>query len=156
MRRPPAWLAGLLLAALAASGWSLGQVAGSPPVSSSTLTHTDTSTSTSTRTVKRVTRGKVVTLPGGTQVVKVPVLIVRTDHHTIRVPAHLVPLTRVHTGGGASSTVATPTVPVTVTVYLPAEPVTVTSVTTTTEVILSTITLPALTDGSTPEQEVTK
>lgn len=155
MKRPPLWLGVTLVAAIAASGWSLGQVAGEPPVSSSTLT--TRLTDTDVRTVKRVTRGKVITLPGGTKVVKVPVLIVRTDHHTIRVPAHLVPLKRVYKGGGvASSTVATPTVPVTVTVYLPAEPVTVTSVTTTTEVILSTITLPQLTDGGTPEQEVTK
>jgi hypothetical protein len=156
MRRPPAWLAAVLVAAIAASGWSLGQVAGESPYSSSTATTRLTDTATSVRTIRRVTRGKVVTLPGGTQVVRVPVLIVHTDHHTIRVPAHLVPLKRVHGGGGlATSTVATPTIPVTVTVTVPSPPTTVTSVTTTTLVSITTITLPALTVGSTPEQEAT-
>lgn len=153
MKRPPTWLAAFLLIALSVSGWSAGQRVGSPPYEAPTSTNTVTGTDTATRTVRRVVRGRVVTLTGGTKVVRVPLLIVRTDDHVIRVPAHFVRLHRVTAAGGlASSTVGTPLVPVTVTVYVPSPPRTVTDVTTTTVVILSTITLPLT--GGTPEQEV--
>lgn len=153
MKRPPLWLAVLLLAGFIPLGWT---AANAVPPSGSSAAAEYTSTVTlpgGTTTIRRVTRGRVVTLPGGTRVVRVPLLIVRTDDHVIRVPAHFVKLRRVAGAGGlASSTVGTPLVPVTVTVYLPGEPVTVTATTTTTEVIVSTVTLP-LTDGGTPEQE---
>lgn len=160
MTRPPAWLAAVLLTALITAGWSLGQVAGSDPyataTSTDTLTHTSTDTDTTIRTVKRVTRGRVVTLPGGTEVLRVPTIIVRIKHHKVVVPAHLLPLTR----RPGERPIARPAQPVTVTIYLtspapPAVTVTETSVTTTTEVIISTITLPLTTTGGDPEQEAT-
>lgn len=160
-RRPPWWIAALLLAGIFAAGWTLVSV--TPPTSSTSdggeLVTLTLPGETMTRVIRKVTRGRVVTLPGGTKVVRVPVLVIRTDDHTIRVPAHFVKLRRLRRAGGlASSTVGAPLVPVTVTVYLPGSPgptVTVTSVTTTTEVILSTVTLP-LTTGGNPEQEATK
>lgn len=142
MRRPPAWLGGIIVAAIAAAGWSGAQVVGSSPYTSTdTVTTRALSVVTSTRTVRRVVRGHVVTLPGGTRVVHVPVLIVRTDHRTIRVPAQTLPVRG--NGGGLTAAVDVPVtvtirVPIVSTVYVP---VTVTSVTTTTETILSTTTL---------------
>jgi hypothetical protein len=97
-----------------------------------TVTKHGTEYVTTIRTVKRVVHGRVVTLQGGERVVHVPLLIVHTDHKTIRVPAHNLPIH--HKGGDLQAAiVATPLVPVTVTVFIPAEPVTLTSFVTATE-----------------------
>lgn len=143
IRRPPLWLGAILCAAAIASGASLGTAVGSDPndPSTSTLTTTDSTTATTVRTIRRVTQGKVITLESGVKVVHVPLLIIRTDHHFVRVPAHNL---RIRRGASPQAAVAVipPQVPVTVTVYLPvtAEPVTITETQTVHD--LTTVTVP--------------
>jgi hypothetical protein len=137
-------------------GWQLATAAAPIPASKTIIRH-GTEYRTRVRTVKRVTRGRVITLPGGTRVVHVPLIIIHTDHKTIRVPAHNLPFRRVAQGGDLqAATVAEPLVPVTVTVYVPSDPVTVTSVVTTTETVTTwiptTITVPPPeTSGPSPD-----
>lgn len=119
-------------------GWGLNNF--SPLKSESRLgvetIHVPGSVSTQVKTVKRVVRGRVIRREHKVYV-WVPVVIVRTDHHVIRVPAHKLPLR------SASATVANPLVTVSVavptTVYLPSPPVTVT--TTVTDLATTTITV---------------
>jgi hypothetical protein len=134
-------------------GWQLATAA-APVAASETVTSHGTLYRTQVRTVKRVTKGRVITLPGGTQVVHVPVIIIHTDHKTIRVPAHNLPFRRVDQGGDVqAATVAEPLVPVTVTVYIPSTPVT--SVVTTTETVTTwiptTITITVPLDSGGPD-----
>jgi hypothetical protein len=145
VRRPPLWIAGILVTGIMAAGASLGNAVGSDPdaASTETLTATDVVDHTTTRKVLRVKRGRVVTLPGGTTIVRVPAFIVRTDHKVVRVPAQTYPLRAASSSGGGLT--AAVDVPVTVTIYIPTVvtvPQTITETTTTTETILSTITLP--------------
>jgi len=87
---------------------------------------TVTDTQVRVKTVKRVVHGKVI-VRNERVYVRVPVVVVHTDHHTIRVPQHLLPLR------SAAATVADPRVTVTVEIPGPSSaPVTVTSVVTST------------------------
>lgn len=124
-----------------------------------TVTRHGTEYRTETRTVRRVVKGDVITLQGGTRVVHVPLIVVHADHKTIRVPAHNLPIH--HKGGDLQAAiVATPTMPVTVTVYVPTtvypEAATVTSTVTTTDTtwvpttVTTTITLPLEPTGGLP------
>jgi hypothetical protein len=101
-----------------------------------------------TRTLHRVTNGRIITLPGGTRVVHVPLLVIHTESRVIRVPAHNIPL--------KNATLAAPlqpvviTIPVMTTVTLP--PVTTTETATTT--IVSTVTIPlTIPTPSSPTEE---
>lgn len=87
---------------------------------------------TTTRTVERVVQGRIIRLPSDQVVVRVPLIVVRTDDHFIRVPAHNVPLR------SAAATVATPGLLATITVHVP-----VTSYETVTSTV--TTTLPPIT-----------
>lgn len=106
------------------------------PATTTVVQHgTDTEYLTHTRTVRRVVRGKIVTVQEQSFVL-VPVVIVHADHHKIRVPKHLLPLR------SAAATIANPKVTVTVAIPGPsAAPVTVT----TTVTSVSTETLPPVT-----------
>lgn len=155
-RRPPRWLLAALCMLLLAAGASLAATISTDPYASSsstTLTRTLPGKST-VRTIRRVTKGKVITLPSGRKVVHVPLLIIRTDDHYVRVPAHNLRIKRVSSTSSAVAVIP-PAMPVTVTIYLPGEtppPVTltVTSVETQTVTIPTTITLPLGT--SAPEE----
>jgi hypothetical protein len=108
-----------------------------------------------TETVVKKTRGKVITLPGGTKVVHVPTVVIHAHGRRIVVPAHNLPIHRVsRLHGLVTATVAEPMVPVTVTVYVPSEPVTVTEpASTVTSVETITVTLPL--DPTNPTKEQT-
>ena len=99
--------------------------------------HTVTDTAVSTRTVERKVKGRVVRIHDKVYI-HVPVIVVHTDHHVIKVPAHNLPIR------SAQATVATPLVtvhvPIPTTVYVP-------TVTTVTDTVTSTdtVTLPAVT-----------
>lgn len=148
MRRPPVWIAAVLVLLIVASGWTVAQQIGSSPYATVTATiKTRLPGETQTRTIRRVTRGRIITLPSGTKVVHVPLIIIHTDHKIIRVPAHNLPFKRKGPAtGGLTAAVAQPVVPVTVTVYVPAEPVTifqtVTETTTVTDIVPTTVTVP--------------
>jgi hypothetical protein len=129
---------------IAAGALLVGKSAAADVVAPATQTvvegHTVTDYQTRVKTVKRVVHGKVV-VKNERIYVRVPVVVVHTDHHTIRVPQHLLPLR------SAAATVADPRV--TVTVEVPGsspEPVTVTSTVTSTDteisVVTTTISLP--------------
>jgi hypothetical protein len=134
---------------VAVGGWQLGQDVAQFGGRSDAVTITRHGTSYVTRvhTVKRVVRGHVHTLPGAQVVVHVPLIVVHTDHHVIKVPAHDVPLK------SAEAAVALPNMPVTVYVTIPGpapEPVTVTStVTEQLPPVTVTVTLP-LQEGDPP------
>lgn len=131
---------------IAIGGWNLAKdVAnlGSQTGAVTTITqHGTTLVTTDVRTIKRVVHGRVIHLPGDQVVVRVPMIVVHTDHHTIKVPAHTLPLR------SASATVALTNVPVTVYVTMPGptpDPVTVTvtstATSTTTELVPTTETI---------------
>jgi len=131
---------------IAAGALLVGKSAASDVVAPATSVVVQGRTVTDTRvrvkTVKRVVHGKVV-VKNERVYVRVPVVVVHTDHHTIRVPQHLLPLR------SAAATVADPQVTVTVKIPSPpATPVTVTSTVTSTEteisVVTTTISLPLI------------
>ncbi len=109
---------------------------------------------TTTRRITRTVKGRVVHLPGQQVVLRIPYIVVRTDHHRIVVPAHTVGLP------SPQAAVATPTLPVTVTVYVPttvtvdSPPVTVTVTATTTDSVISTTTISLPLDGETSSESV--
>jgi hypothetical protein len=115
---------------------------------------TKTSVGTAYRTVTKVTKGRVITLPGGTQVVHVPAVVIHAKGRRIIVPAHNLKIHRIdRLGGLLNATVAEPLVPVTVTVYVPSEPVTVTTTETSpaeTAFSTTTVTVPLATTEDTP------
>lgn len=139
MRRPPIWLFGALVLAVSASGWTLAQSIGSSPYA--------TVTDTIKTRLPGVTKGHVVTLPGGRKVVHVPVIIIHTDHKVIRVPAQNLPFKKTGaTTRGLTAAVAQPFVPVTLTVYVPTTvyvpvPTTVVTTTTVTDIVPTTVTV---------------
>jgi len=119
---------------LAVGGRTAIAIAPTPPAST-IVEPGSTWTQTSVRTVKRVVHGHVIH-ENHKVYVYVPVVIVHTDHRTIRVPAHKLPLR------SASATVANPLV----TVYVPVAstmyvPTTVTETTTETDLVSTTITV---------------
>ncbi len=135
---------------VALGGWHVAEDISHPGAATVvTLTRNGTSYVTETRTVKRVVRGKVHTLPGHQVVVRVPLIVVHTDHHVIKVPAHDVPIK------SASAAIAMPNVPVTVYVTVPAEPVTVTSTVVSTvvstDIVPTTITVTVPLEGGGPD-----
>lgn len=160
MKRPPVWLGALLVALLTAAGWSAAQQVGQSPYQAAdtqTIRVPRVSTITTrhvrvrTRLVRRVTRGRVITLPGGQRVVHVPLLIVHTRNRVIRVPAHNLPIRSVSPARAVAlitrpiTVTVTVQVPVTETVTVPTTQtvtVTVTSVATETTTVLSTVTEP--------------
>jgi hypothetical protein len=104
-----------------------------------------TDTLYSVKTVKRVVRGRILHRNQKVYIL-VPLVVVHTDHHTIRVPAHRLPL------HDASATIVNPLVTVYVgvptTVFVP-------TTVTTTETFVSTLTVPTtitipLTEGGGP------
>lgn len=135
------------IAFIAAGALAVGAKAvdytGPAPLEQAGSVTTITRTGVETRVVRRVLRGHVVTVHDKVYV-QVPVVVIRTDHHTIRIPAHKLRLR------SASATVADPMVtvyiPVPDTVYTP------TTVTTTVEVpgVPSTITDTITTTVSVP------
>lgn len=96
-----------------------------------------TGTVTTTRTVERRVHGRIVRREEKVYV-RVPLIVVHTDGHTIRVPAHLLPIS------GAAATIAHPMVTVRVavptTVYVPTT-VTTTETVTSTEIVPTTFTV---------------
>lgn len=147
MRRPPLWLAAILVAGIVASGAALGHMIGSDPYAEAATTETSVVNHTTTRRVRVVRHrtGRIVTLAGGTRVVLVHRFVVRTATRTITVPEQTLPLTSSSSSSTGIAVQAAVDVPVTVTIYVPQTiylPTTVTSVATSTETILSTITLP--------------
>jgi hypothetical protein len=142
-------------------GWQLaGAISPTPEFAATIIRSGHTQVVTHTRVLKKVVRGRVVTLKGGTRVVRVPLVVIHNlrchptrRHHCVRrvvVPAHTIPL-RAATVRAAVA-VAAPLVPVTVvdtvtdfqTVTLPAVTTTQTQTDTTTEtsVITVTVTVP--------------
>lgn len=112
-----------------------------------TLTRHGTEIVTTTRTVERKVRGRIVHRSEKV-FVRVPLIVVHTDDHTIRVPAHLLPIS------GAQATIARPMV--TVLVHVPTTiyvPTTVTSVVTVTdtELVPTTITVTVPLEPGGPE-----
>ncbi len=137
MRRPrlPLAVNAVLIAvgALAIGGKAAVSIA--PPPASTIVEPGSTWTETSVRTVKRVVHGRVIH-ENHKVYVFVPLVVVHTDHRTIRVPAHKLPLR------SAAATVANPLVtvyiPVSSTVYVPT---TVTETTTETDLVVTTVTV---------------
>lgn len=94
-----------------------------------------------THTLTKRVEGRIVTLPGGTRVIRVPKLRVYTDHVVVKVPAQTLPITRV-----AEGLRALPKVPVTITIHVPVGGGS--SVSTVTETLppsTTTVTLPPVT-----------
>ena len=156
------WLAVVLVLLIAGSGWTLAARIGSDPYATVTDTiRTKLPGETRTRVIRRVTKGKVITLPGGRQVVHVPLIVIHTDHKVIRVPAHNLPIKRASPRAHAlTASVPKPSSPVFVTVYVPVvstttETVTVTSVAldTITQTVTVTDTLPL--DPTTSDRQET-
>jgi len=83
----------------------------------------------STRTVRRVLEGRIVHREDRVYVL-VPQIVVRTDDHVIRVPAHRLRLR------SAAASVAILPASTQVTVYIPVPPVTVTTTATETQTII--------------------
>jgi len=134
-RLPLAFNAALIaIGALAIGGKAAIAVAPTPAVST-IVEPGSTWTQTSVRTVKRVVHGRVIHRDHKVYVL-VPLVVVHTDHRTIRVPAHKLPLR------SAAATVANPLVtvyiPVASTVYVPT---TVTETTTETDLVVTTVTV---------------
>lgn len=144
--RFPIWSAWILIpVGMLLVGWGLNDHS---PLSSGTLrrgamtvTERGTRQVTTTETVKRVVHGKVIHLPGEQTVLRIPVIIVKTEHHKVVVPAHNVPIL------SAAAVIAHPRVPVTVYVQVPttvyADPVTTTATVTvtSTEIVPTTVTV---------------
>jgi len=156
VRRPPVWLFAVLCLLVAATGWTVAQSIGNSPYATVTDTvKTRLPGETRIRTIKRVTRGRVVTLPGGVRVVHVPLLIVHVDHKVIRIPPHNLPFHRAGpTTHGVTAAVAQPLVPVTVTAYVPTTvfvPTTSTVTTTDTTWVPTTVTTTLPLDTSGPD-----
>lgn len=116
---------GALLVGFKAVSWT------PTPLAPETVVQNGTRTIVSTRTVKRVVHGKVVRRDEKVYI-RVPLIVVHTDHHTIKIPAHNLPLR------SAAATIVNPLVtvyvPVASTVYVP------TTVTQTVELPPSTVT----------------
>lgn len=93
----------------------------------------ETRTILSTRTVKRVVHGEIV-YRNEKVYVRVPVVVVHTDHHTIRVEAHLLPIRSA--GVATANPLVTVYVPVPTTVFVP------TTVTETLPPSTETVTIP--------------
>ena len=157
MRRDLVRIVGIGLVCIGVSllGWKGATLAsgfGSTTAGFVTFTKNGTVYRTDVATVTQKVQGRVITLPGGTKVVHVPLVIVHTDHKVIRVPAHNLPIRTVERGLVAA-TVAQPLVPVTVTVYVPSAPEVVTSVVTSVSTVTTwipttiTVTLPLNTTG---------
>jgi hypothetical protein len=135
-------LVAAITAVLAAAGWSVAQHVGSPPVAAG---DTFTRTMTGVRTVTQATKGRVITLPGGTKVVHVAAVVIHADGKRIIVPAHNIKIHRVaRLDGLLSATVALPVVPVTVTAYVPTTSYSTSTVTVTetSPPVTVTVTLP--------------
>lgn len=100
---------------------------------------TRTVSSVRVHVVKRVIRGKVIHRDEKVYV-RVPIIVVHTDHHVIRVPAHILPLR------SAEATIANPLVtvyiPVPTTVFVPTTITETLPASTLTITIPTTITLP--------------
>jgi hypothetical protein len=107
---------------LVIGGLGLGNSVGSPPSDAATVTLPGhTVVKHHTRIIRKVVRGRVVTLKSGTRVVRVPLVVIHNErchptpsHHCVRrvvVPAHTIPL---RAAVVQSVAVATPLVPVTV------------------------------------------
>lgn len=115
---------------LLGGGWVLASQISQSPVAAVAATVTQpaqTIVHTHTRVVKKIVRGKVVTLKGGTRVVRVPLVVLRvhnerchpSPHHrcvrVVVVPAHTIPLRAAPIR--AAVAVAAPLIPITV--YVP-------------------------------------
>jgi hypothetical protein len=106
---------------------------------------------TETRTIRKITEGQIITLPGGIRVIHVPAVVIHAAGRLIRVPAHNLPFRVVGQGGDLSATtVAEPLVPVTVTVYVPTTVYIPTTITETLPAVTITTTIPTLPSGSDP------
>jgi hypothetical protein len=145
---------GLVCAALAGGGYALAGInIGSTTAGIETLTKNGTLY----RTVTKITKGKVITLPGGTKVVHVPAVVIHARGQIIHVPAHNLKIHRVsRIGDLVSALVAEPMVPVTVTVEVPTTVLVPTTVTETTPPVTVTdtitVTVP-LTETSGPDPD---
>ncbi len=154
----------VVILGLTVGGYLLaGAISQPPAIASTTTLPPHTVVVRHTRVVKKIVRGRVVTLKGGTRVIRVPLVIIHNlkchptrHHHCVRrvvVPAHTIPL-RAATPTQAATAVAAPLIPVTVYVTVPvsvpgptttvtAPPVTVTLPQDTTTVFVpTTITVP--------------
>jgi hypothetical protein len=134
--RFPIWVAVLLPLGMFLAGHGFASLAARSVARTVVETSYGTRTTTETRFVERKVHGKVIHRDEKVYV-QVPVVIVHTDHHTIRVPRHLLPIR------SAAATVAYPLVTVRVavptTVFVPTvETVTVTS--TATDIVPTTVT----------------
>lgn len=142
-----------LVALISGGGWVLAQHLSTTPLTAeSTLTLPG---ETGTITIKKVTKGRVITLPGGTKVVHVPAVIIHAKGRRIIVPAHNLKIHRVdRLGGILHATVAEPLIPVTVTVFVPTTVIVPTTVTETVPPVTVTSTftetVPLLTSGPDP------
>jgi hypothetical protein len=130
---------------LVIGGLGLGNSVGSSPSQAATITLPGhTVVEHHTRVIKKVVRGRVVTLKSGSRVVRVPLVVIHNErchptrkHHCVRrvvVPAHTIPL---RAAVVQSVAVATPLVPVTIVetvtdTQVVSVPVTVTNTTTAT------------------------
>lgn len=128
----------------AVGGWSPLHARGVDVV---TVTSHGVSVTTRVRTVRRVVHGRVVHVEDKVYVL-VPVIVVHTDHHTIRVPAHRLPIR------SAAATVADPLVTVRVqvptTVFVPTTVTTTVTQTDQLPPVTTTITLPLATSSPPP------
>lgn len=132
--RFPKWMVALVPIGMLLVGWGLSERVS--PLSAQhngveTVTRHGTRVVTTTRTVTRSVHGHVIR-QNHKVYVQVPLIVVRTDDHIIRVPAHKLPLR------SAAATVADPLV--TVHVVVPTT-VTATETVTTTDVVPTTITV---------------
>jgi hypothetical protein len=139
--RVAALLAVVMCAGLAILGWqaaaNLSNI-GIKPAGVETITNH--AVRTETRTIHSFIHGRVVTLPGGTRVVHVPLLVIHTDTRVIRIPPHNIPLRNASVAEPTHT--VTITIPVTVTQTVQLPPVTTTETRTQTETVTSTITIP--------------
>lgn len=146
--RFPRWLNGIIIGlGLAMIFWHVPSLIPASTQGAVTMTKNGTEYVTTVRTVKRIVKGRIHTLPGHQVVVHVPLIIVRTHHRVIRVPAHDVPLR------SAGAAVALPNIPITVYVTVPLDepPLVVTSTVT----VESTVTVPTTITVTLPLSEGT-
>lgn len=138
--RFPKFLIGLIPLGMLLVGWGLSDHIS--PLSAETGAVTVTSHGvrvvTSTKMVERVVHGKVIHRADKVYI-QVPLIVVHTDHHVVKVPAHKLPLR------SAAATVANPLVTVQVavptTIYVPTTILsTVTSTVTDLSLVTTTVT----------------
>lgn len=161
-------IGGLIMLAIGCALMGIGaanDIASPPPVAVTLPASTRTVTHHRIVVVRKVVKGRVVRLPSGVRVVRVPRFVVHTvgchrvpDHPCVRrvvVPAQTVRLRKATIHSAVATAIA---VPVTVTVYVPTtvyqtvtEPaVTVTQTDTTTDTQIVTITVSVPAEGTTP------